>query len=98
MKNRKSLLFILAFFAGIAFCVSASAASSGRCGRHGNDLSDNLTWTLDDEGLLTITGTGDMYNYSDKQVSGGRPGEYRYYDMDQVITAALEKTCELLKV
>jgi len=31
----------------------ASAASSGTCG-------DNLTWTLDDEGTLTISGTGSM--------------------------------------
>ncbi len=29
----------------------------GTCG-------DNLTWTLDDEGTLTISGTGDMENYS----------------------------------
>lgn len=31
---------------------------SGKCG-------DNLTWVLDDEGTLTISGTGKMYNYSD---------------------------------
>ena len=30
---------------------------SGRCGA-------NLTWTLDDAGVLTISGTGDMYDYS----------------------------------
>ena len=32
---------------------------SGSCGK-------NLTWTLDDEGTLTISGTGDMDNYSFK--------------------------------
>lgn len=31
--------------------------ASGTCG-------DNLTWVLDDEGTLTITGTGDMEDYS----------------------------------
>ena len=31
----------------------------------------------------------------DKVVFGGRLGEYRYYDMDQVIAAALEKTAAL---
>lgn len=31
--------------------------SNGTCGK-------NLTWTLDDEGTLTISGTGDMDNYS----------------------------------
>ena len=30
--------------------------TSGKCGK-------NLTWTLDDEGTLTISGTGNMKNY-----------------------------------
>ena len=33
----------------------------------------------------------------EKTVFGGRLGEYRYYDMDQVIAKALEKAGELLK-
>ena len=32
----------------------------GNCGAEG----DNLTWILDDVGILTISGTGDMANYS----------------------------------
>ena len=36
-----------------ALTVPASAESSGTCG-------ENLTWTLDDEGTLTISGTGEM--------------------------------------
>ncbi len=32
-------------------------ATSGMCG-------DNLTWVLDDEGVLTISGSGDMYDYT----------------------------------
>ena len=36
--------------------ITANAASSGTCG-------DNLTWTLDNDGTLTISGTGDMYDY-----------------------------------
>ncbi len=38
------------------FAVKAEAASSGKCG-------ENLTWTLDNSGTLTISGKGDMYNY-----------------------------------
>ncbi len=34
---------------------------SGTCG-------DNLTWTLSTDGVLTISGMGDMYNYSDETV------------------------------
>lgn len=36
--------------------MSVYAASSGVCGA-------NLTWTLDDEGTLTINGSGKMYDY-----------------------------------
>ena len=32
-----------------------------------------------------------------KVIFGGRLGEYKYYDMDQVITAALKKAGEELK-
>lgn len=33
-----------------------ASADEGTCG-------ENLTWTLDDDGLLTISGTGDMSDY-----------------------------------
>ena len=36
--------------------------NSGKCG-------DNLMWTLDDEGTLTIYGTGKMYDWSNKEKS-----------------------------
>ena len=41
----------------ISLSVTASAASDGTCG-------DCVTWMLDDDGNLTIGGTGNMYNYS----------------------------------
>lgn len=44
-----TLLIVLAV-SGVA------AAESGKCG-------ENLTWTLEDTGLLTISGTGDMDDY-----------------------------------
>ena len=51
-----SMLMVLSLFAGMTF--TANAASGGICG-------DGLTWTLDDNGLLTISGTGEMTNYND---------------------------------
>lgn len=36
--------------------ITANAASSGKCG-------DNLNWILDNDGTLTISGTGEMNNY-----------------------------------
>lgn len=46
------VLFMLSFMP-----VIANAAESGNCG-------DDLTWTLDDVGTLTISGKGTMWSYS----------------------------------
>ncbi len=57
--NLKNLVFILVclilIFAGSYTTVSADV--SGVCG-------DNLTWTLDDNGTITISGTGPMDNWT----------------------------------
>ena len=39
------------------------AFASGYCGGEGDGT--NLTWTLDKDGVLTISGTGAMYDYSE---------------------------------
>ena len=52
MKKLQSLILAILWSTGIAF-----SASSGTCG-------DDLTWTLDDDGVLTISGTGTMNAYS----------------------------------
>ena len=41
---------------------SSNIVDSGTCGAEGNN-GDNLTWILDDEGVLTISGTGAMANW-----------------------------------
>ena len=46
---------------GIVLC-SSNIVASGTCGAEGNN-GDNLTWILDDEGVLTISGTGAMANW-----------------------------------
>ena len=52
-----SLVFVFSVSAG--FVQTASAAYSGVCG-------DNLTWEFDEgSGVLTISGTGRMYDYDD---------------------------------
>lgn len=42
--------------------LSANVTLSGECGQ-------NLSWSLDDEGTLTISGTGEMTDYSDSSAS-----------------------------
>ena len=50
-----SLVMVLGLFTGLP--ITVSAASSGTCG-------ENLVWMLDDKGTLTISGEGDMKDYS----------------------------------
>ena len=52
-----SMLFAAALFSGIS-AHAAEIIDSGFCGAEGN--GSNLTWTLDSEGTLRISGNGDM--------------------------------------
>lgn len=56
MKKFISLIMVVAMLMTSVLCVSVNAAQSGVCG-------DNLTWTLDDNGTLTISGTGEIYEF-----------------------------------
>ena len=61
MKRAYTMLTTLVVLLVCLFLLPTEAAAaeiaSGTCG-------DNLTWVLDDNGTLTISGTGDMTNYS----------------------------------
>jgi hypothetical protein len=61
MKGKKvvALLLTLCFVLSM-WVVPASAAdmvAEGKCGT-------NLTWVLDEDGVLTISGSGEMYDYT----------------------------------
>ncbi len=57
MKQKKLLTFMVIIIGMLVFGVlNVSAESSGTCG-------DNLTWTLNDSGTLTISGSGSMTNF-----------------------------------
>ena len=60
----------------LIFPVSATTAAGGECG-------DNLTWTLDGEGTLTVSGTGDMYAYSNSNVPW-------YSEKDAILSVVVE--------
>lgn len=57
LKRMLSLFLVLCTTVSMlaVMTITASAATSGSCG-------DNLTWMLDDEGTLTISGEGEMWN------------------------------------
>ena len=57
MKKRYWFLILLIFIAASLTLSAGAETKSGACG-------DNLTWTLDDSGVLTISGTGKMSNYT----------------------------------
>ena len=54
--KRKITILTIAFLSSVLMCANAFAAATGRCG-------DSITWTLDDLGNLTLSGSGEMWNY-----------------------------------
>ena len=75
MKNQSGFLRRLTALA-LALCMLAALTSeifaadiiaSGYCGGEGDGT--NLTWTLDSDGLLIISGTGKMKDYSNSECS-----------------------------
>ena len=60
--------------------VPTAAPSSGICG-------DNLTWVLDEEGVLTISGTGTMTDYSRTAPVSSSGGPVAYNSSDMISSA-----------
>jgi len=63
MKKHILTAVLLALCLTALLCVHAMAADSGTDG--------NITWTLDDNGLLTISGTGAMKDYDTNWTDDG---------------------------
>ena len=53
------VIFVLTILLCVPLAVNAEIIDSGECGADGN----NVTWTLDDTGTLTISGEGEMDDY-----------------------------------
>ena len=77
-KRSLAMLLVVIMFGGTmpigaltnVFSLSASAVSSGKCG-------DNACWSLSDDGVLSITGSGKIYDYS----SSSTPWYPNYYSI-----------------
>lgn len=69
MKTRKlrllsallALAMLFALMPTAAFAEGSDPPTSGHCGAKGNE--ENVTWSLDSDGTLTISGTGKMADY-----------------------------------
>lgn len=67
-------LLTLVLVLGLSAGAMAYTVASGDCGEH-------VTWTLDDEGLLTISGSGDMADYTGEDMP--------WYDFCDSITSVV---------
>ena len=64
---------------------SSDIIASGTCGAEG----DNLEWTLDENGVLTITGTGAMADYAAATATGAAPWSW-YIDVSEIKSLVIE--------
>ena len=69
--TKTSLLVAILLLAFLAIPAFADQVASGSCGANG----DNLTWTLDSNYVLTISGNGAMANYDNENMA---PWKSRY--------------------
>ena len=79
--KKKILSIFLAFcliFSLLPMGAMADEAKSGTCG-------DNLTWTLDGDGTLTISGTGKMYDYDASDYKTAAPWIQDIYKIKSVV-------------
>ena len=75
-----TIVFLLLISVTGALTTTANAATvaSGTCG-------DNLTWVLDTSGTLTISGTGDMNDYSASESPWHAPWNSRWNSITKVV-------------
>ena len=66
------------------FADNGDVIASGECGKNG----DNLTWVLTGDGTLTISGSGEMENYTDSSVAPW------YSNRTKILSAVVEPGVE----
>ena len=55
LKKTASLVLVLVMLLTFIPCASAATVASGKCG-------NNVTWTYNSNGTLTVSGSGDMWD------------------------------------
>ena len=61
------------------FADDGDVIASGECGVYG----DNLTWVLTEDGTLTVSGSGEMKNYTNSRVPW-------YFERDKILSVVVE--------
>ena len=82
MMKRRLCITALVFTFFLLFSFSAYADSSQGIGATSGTCGSKLTWTLSDNGVLTISGTGAMSNYN---TTAGTPWETRKASIVSVV-------------
>ena len=77
-----AVLQVMLVFAVVPVSAADDTTASGTCGIDGN--GDNLTWTLDSTGTLTISGTGEMAYYQ-QDSSSGEIAPWRQLNVKKVV-------------
>ncbi|MDO5411338.1 MAG: leucine-rich repeat protein [Lachnospiraceae bacterium] len=72
--------FSLVILLALGIFLMPAPAKAAKENTAGGKCGENLEWTLDSEGTLTISGTGEMYEYSDEE-----PAPWKEYAASQVI-------------
>ena len=74
---------------GLGITVSAAEiVANGTCGAEGNENS--VTWSLDSDGTLTISGSGAMWDYSTANIGSKKRAPW-YEHKDNVTTVIIEE-------
>ena len=82
MKKLLSIvLAIVMIVSSVPLVFAADIVANGECGANGN----NATWTLDSDGVLTISGTGAIANYSWWSTERAPWRDYRKTDIKKIV-------------
>ena len=93
--TKTSLLVAILLLAFLAIPAFADQVASGACGADG----DNLTWTLNSDGVLSISGVGAMANYDNENMAPWKSRYIKAMVIDSGVTSigdyAFEGCCDL---
>ena len=83
------LVLTLVLSVGSVSAAEPTIVDSGNCGKDGS----NVTWTLDSAGLLTISGTGEMADYTTQKINPPSEERITTAPWGNQITAVLIQDC-----